>query len=342
MRALDIVVHASTRPEPFGLVIAEAMACGRAVITSAAGGAAEIVESEVDALTHTPGDVERTGGGHRQARGRSRVAPAARPRARGQRPNDGSIHGRLAAELAGGVRATRMTARRPGGAIAGGALRSSSSSARRRFPALLFLPGHAGRAPLRPRGVVRHLARDPRVVGVRQRAASAQRHRIRRSRGCWRPSFTRPRWCSTRSRARRSAASRSSCSTCSVMAPLFWAGAVVRNADHLARLMTLLLICNGINAFVGVMQVYDPDRWMPQEMSRLVTESEFGLDAVTYHGTERLIVRPAGPLRQPGRRRRSGHVRGAARTRVRDERAGLVETRRRARRCRLPASPRST
>jgi glycosyltransferase involved in cell wall biosynthesis len=56
MRALDIVVHASTRPEPFGLVIAEAMACGRAVITSATGGAAELVEPGVDALTHAPGN----------------------------------------------------------------------------------------------------------------------------------------------------------------------------------------------------------------------------------------------------------------------------------------------
>jgi glycosyltransferase involved in cell wall biosynthesis len=56
MRALDVVVHASTRPEPFGLVIAEAMACGRAVIASAAGGAAEIVRDGHDALTHAPGD----------------------------------------------------------------------------------------------------------------------------------------------------------------------------------------------------------------------------------------------------------------------------------------------
>jgi glycosyltransferase involved in cell wall biosynthesis len=58
MRALDVVVHASTRPEPFGLVIAEAMASGRAVITSGAGGAAELVESGHDALTHAPGDVD--------------------------------------------------------------------------------------------------------------------------------------------------------------------------------------------------------------------------------------------------------------------------------------------
>lgn len=57
LRALDVVVHASTEPEPFGLVIAEAMACGRPVIVADAGGAREIVEPGVDALTHTPGDV---------------------------------------------------------------------------------------------------------------------------------------------------------------------------------------------------------------------------------------------------------------------------------------------
>jgi glycosyltransferase involved in cell wall biosynthesis len=57
MRALDIVVHASTAPEPFGLVIAEAMACGRAVIAADAGGARELFTPGVDAVAHTPGDV---------------------------------------------------------------------------------------------------------------------------------------------------------------------------------------------------------------------------------------------------------------------------------------------
>jgi glycosyltransferase involved in cell wall biosynthesis len=56
MRALDVVVHASTRPEPFGNVITEAMACGRAVVISGAGGAAEIVNEGEDALAHPPGD----------------------------------------------------------------------------------------------------------------------------------------------------------------------------------------------------------------------------------------------------------------------------------------------
>ena len=55
-RALDVVVHASTAPEPFGLVIAEAMACGRPVIASDAGGAREIFTSGVDALSHEPGN----------------------------------------------------------------------------------------------------------------------------------------------------------------------------------------------------------------------------------------------------------------------------------------------
>jgi glycosyltransferase involved in cell wall biosynthesis len=55
LRALDVVVHASTEPEPFGLVVAEAMACGRPVVVSQAGGAAEIAQG--GALFHTPGDV---------------------------------------------------------------------------------------------------------------------------------------------------------------------------------------------------------------------------------------------------------------------------------------------
>ena len=44
-------------PEPFGLVIVEAMATARAVVMSLAGGVAEIVTPGVDALGHVPGDV---------------------------------------------------------------------------------------------------------------------------------------------------------------------------------------------------------------------------------------------------------------------------------------------
>jgi glycosyltransferase involved in cell wall biosynthesis len=56
-RSLDIVVHASTRPEPFGLVIAEAMACGRALVAAPAGGAGELFVDGVHAVAAPGGDV---------------------------------------------------------------------------------------------------------------------------------------------------------------------------------------------------------------------------------------------------------------------------------------------
>ncbi|MBK1988958.1 glycosyltransferase family 4 protein [Sphaerospermopsis aphanizomenoides BCCUSP55] len=55
-RSLDIVVHASTQPEPFGLAIVEAMACGKPVIVSQAGGAAELFTHNYDAVGVPPGE----------------------------------------------------------------------------------------------------------------------------------------------------------------------------------------------------------------------------------------------------------------------------------------------
>jgi glycosyltransferase involved in cell wall biosynthesis len=56
-RMLDVVVHASTRPEPFGLTIAEAMSCGRPVVVAADGGAVELFTPNEDALGYPPGNV---------------------------------------------------------------------------------------------------------------------------------------------------------------------------------------------------------------------------------------------------------------------------------------------
>ena len=56
LRALDVLVHASTAPEPFGMAIAEGMACGRAVIAARSGGAAELFEERLDAIGHEPGN----------------------------------------------------------------------------------------------------------------------------------------------------------------------------------------------------------------------------------------------------------------------------------------------
>lgn len=55
---LDVLVHASTRPEPFGRVIIEAMAIGVPVIAARAGAVPEIVSDGVDGLLAEPGNVE--------------------------------------------------------------------------------------------------------------------------------------------------------------------------------------------------------------------------------------------------------------------------------------------
>ncbi len=56
--AADIVVHSSIDSEPFGMVLLEAMACGKPVIASNAGGPREIVDSGVTGLLVPPGDAE--------------------------------------------------------------------------------------------------------------------------------------------------------------------------------------------------------------------------------------------------------------------------------------------
>ena len=54
-RALDVAVHASTAPEPFGLTIIEAMGCGKPVVASLAGGVADIIQNTYNAIGIPPG-----------------------------------------------------------------------------------------------------------------------------------------------------------------------------------------------------------------------------------------------------------------------------------------------
>lgn len=56
LAAFDIVVHASLRPEPFGLIIIEAMAAGKPVIASRLGGPLEIITEEIDGILIEPGN----------------------------------------------------------------------------------------------------------------------------------------------------------------------------------------------------------------------------------------------------------------------------------------------
>lgn len=62
MHEVDIVVHASVAPEPFGRVVAEAMLAGRPVVATRAGGVPEIVEHGRTGLLVRPGDAAELAG----------------------------------------------------------------------------------------------------------------------------------------------------------------------------------------------------------------------------------------------------------------------------------------
>ena len=193
MRALDVVVHASTRPEPFGLVIAEAMACGRAVITSGTGGAGELVRDGVDAVTHRPGDavdlasrIERLAA---DAALRARLGRAARDTAE-RRFDAARLARRVREHVRGGPRRSAGTAMNSMTAFGLREVAGRSRRGRRRQdavglpgdlrhqpdgPAGHALPaGQPGDPPVAPRVGVRDQPRGVRVVAAAVRHAGAR------------------------------------------------------------------------------------------------------------------------------------------------------------------------
>jgi hypothetical protein len=87
-----------------------------------------------------------------------------------------------------------------------------------------------------------------------------------------------------------------------IFCAVFWAPAYVERPRQLVRILAMMLICNGVNSVVGVLQVYDPDRWMPRELSFVYSStSRMALDIATYIGPGgRRIVRPPGLFDTPG------------------------------------------
>jgi glycosyltransferase involved in cell wall biosynthesis len=58
LSSLDVLLHTSVKPEPFGRVIVEAMAVGTPVIAARAGGVPEIISDGEDGRLVAPGDEE--------------------------------------------------------------------------------------------------------------------------------------------------------------------------------------------------------------------------------------------------------------------------------------------
>ena len=87
----------------------------------------------------------------------------------------------------------------------------------------------------------------------------------------------------------------------SVLGPAFWLPRTIRDTEHARRLLVLMLLCNGSNAVVGVLQAYDPARFMPAELSARVLNSTYGLSTVSYVGPDgTVVVRPPGLFDNPG------------------------------------------
>jgi len=87
----------------------------------------------------------------------------------------------------------------------------------------------------------------------------------------------------------------------SVLAPIFWAPQLKLAPERIQRLLFIILVSCGINSMVGILQVYDPSTWMPQELSSRVTGTLGGIGNVSYIGPDgRVIIRPTGLSDNPG------------------------------------------
>jgi glycosyltransferase involved in cell wall biosynthesis len=86
LRELDVLVHCSVRPEPFGQVVLEGLAAGVPVIAAAAGGPTDLITDGVSGLLTTPGDSAELAAAMRRlvddADLRERLAAAGRRRSR--------------------------------------------------------------------------------------------------------------------------------------------------------------------------------------------------------------------------------------------------------------------
>jgi hypothetical protein len=87
-----------------------------------------------------------------------------------------------------------------------------------------------------------------------------------------------------------------------IVAPVFWAGRLVTGLARLERLLNLIFLANAASCVVGLLQILDPDRFMPPEFTRLGLQMRAELvRSMTYTSTEGVqIIRPVGLTDMPG------------------------------------------
>jgi hypothetical protein len=84
-----------------------------------------------------------------------------------------------------------------------------------------------------------------------------------------------------------------------IAAPMFWAYKTVRSPRQAEQLLVFVLFANFVSAALGVLQVYEPARFMPPQLSGQLDAD--WLDMMTYVGASgQTITRPPGLSDTPG------------------------------------------
>jgi len=92
-----------------------------------------------------------------------------------------------------------------------------------------------------------------------------------------------------------------------IVCPTFWAARFVEDDRHLMRLLAVFFICNALGSVVGILQIYDPDRFLPAHFSAEVSSS--WLESLTFVSPDgRTLVRPPGLSDLPGGAAMSGSL----------------------------------
>ena len=84
-----------------------------------------------------------------------------------------------------------------------------------------------------------------------------------------------------------------------IAAPTFWMSRAIRSKTQFQRMLTLIFLMNFVSAGLGILQVYDPDRFLPSQFSGQLRDDYLG--SLTYLGSDgRVITRPPGLSDVPG------------------------------------------
>lgn len=95
----------------------------------------------------------------------------------------------------------------------------------------------------------------------------------------------------------------------SIIAPAFWAPQMIHGPRQIRRLLVILLVVCGIDSGIGILQVYNPQRYIPADL--LAQMEDLKNNGRVYQGADgQDIMRPPGLSNNPGAACASGMLGG--------------------------------